>query len=270
MKQLSGWISLHRKIQEHWLYPKGQFTKYEAWLDILLMVNYEENKVMLGNELFTVKKGQRITSLRQLSERWGWSRNKVNDFLTLLENDEMIEVKKDTKKTVLTVVNYEDYQHLDLEKRTRKGHEKDTERTRKDTNNNDNNDNKDIYTIFEHWCSQGIIAHKKLNNKMRSHINARLQEHSLDELLKAIDNYKEVLTNDKYYWTHKWTLQDFMKPNNVVRFLDDSNPFQSFLKNKNDNVVHLEKQQPQGRYIPSGFDYEAAKSAGEDPDWWRQ
>lgn len=87
----------------------------------------------------------------------------------------------------------------------------------------------DIYKIYDHWNSKKIIVHRKLNQKTRSHINARLQEYSLDELLTAIDNYDEVLKNDKYYWTHRWTLEDFMKPNNVVRFLDESEPFKTFI-----------------------------------------
>lgn len=141
-----GWISLHRKIEDNWLYPTVEdrtFSKFEAWVDILLMVNHEDRKVMLGRDLIEVKKGQRITSLRKLARRWKWSRNKVSSFLELLDQDNMIELKKDTKKTVITVVNYEVYQNDDVGKRTAKGQQKDTKGTRKDTNNNDNNDNND-------------------------------------------------------------------------------------------------------------------------------
>ena len=67
---------------------------------------------------------------------------------------------------------------------------------------------------------------------MQSHINARLQEYSKDELEKAIDNYATVLKSDNYYWTHKWSLQDFMKPNNVTRFTDEANPLDNFKSNK--------------------------------------
>lgn len=86
-----------------------------------------------------------------------------------------------------------------------------------------------IYSVYEHWNSKKIIVHRELTKKTKSHINARLQTYSVDELKKAIDNYHEVLTNDNYYWTHRWTLQNFMKPDNVVRFLDESKPFEVFL-----------------------------------------
>ena len=93
------------------------------------------------------------------------------------------------------------------------------------------NTTEDIYIreIYEYWNSKGIIKHRKMTAQMRSHINARLREYSLDELKKAIDNYATVLSDDKYYWTHKWTLNEFMKPGNVARFVDDAAPLDNFL-----------------------------------------
>lgn len=146
---MTGWISLHRSIQKHWIFEENRkFSRFEAWVDILLMVNHSDNKIMLDGKLVTVKRGQRVTSLRQLGERWNWSITKVDKFLKILETDEMLVVKKDTKKTVLTVVNYDDYQDEDSKKRHRKDSEKtvkrhrnNTEKTQKETNNNDNKEN---------------------------------------------------------------------------------------------------------------------------------
>src|SRR5690606_37442417 len=70
------------------------------------------------------------------------------------------------------------------------------------------NTTEDIYIreIYEYWNSKGIIKHRKMTAQMRSRINARLREYSLDELKKAIDNYATVLNDENYYWTHRWTL----------------------------------------------------------------
>lgn len=96
---MTGWISLHRSIQKHWLFEeKRKFSRFEAWIDILLMVNHTDNKIMHDGDLITVKRGQRITSLRQLGERWSWSITKVDKYLKTLESDGMLVVKKDTKK----------------------------------------------------------------------------------------------------------------------------------------------------------------------------
>lgn len=144
-----GWISIHRKIRDNHLFKeKRVFSKFEAWLDLLLEVNHQDNKFILGNELVEVKRGSTITSIRQLCDKWGWSNTKVKKFFELLELDEMITHKSDTKKTLVSIVNYDLYQPKEKEKRhendtktTRSNHENDTKTTRKHTNNNVNNDN---------------------------------------------------------------------------------------------------------------------------------
>jgi len=96
-----------------------------------------------------------------------------------------------------------------------------------------------IYTLFNYWNEQEIIKHRKRNQAMESHINARLEEYSFDELKKAIENYSNILKSDNYYWTHKWSLQDFMKPNNVIRFVDDADPLNNFKSSKNQSKKEL-------------------------------
>ena len=208
-------------------------------------------------------------SNQYFSDFFGLSKNRCSEIIKSLEKKGLISIeyereenKKNIKRRVIKVFGKSNRGIREIEE----GYSENREE------NNTCINNKYIYTIFEHWNSKNIIKHRKVNKTMESHINARLEEYSLEELLKAIDNYKEVLSNDRYYWTYKWTLQDFMKPNNIVRFLDDSNPFDSFLKTEYSNVVRFEKPDPvpYGRIIPRGFDYEKAKTAGEDPDWWRR
>ena len=137
-----GWVAIHRSIRDHWLYQeKRVFSKYEAWLDLVMDANHKRNKFVFDGNLVEVARGQKITSIRQLSERWRWSRTKVTDFLTLLEKDGMLIRKSDSKKTVITIVNYDFYQSQE----NKESHSNDTEKPQKSTNNNDktmnNNDN---------------------------------------------------------------------------------------------------------------------------------
>ncbi|SFL09819.1 DnaD domain protein [Halanaerobium salsuginis] len=139
-----GWISLHRKIQDNILWQDKPFAKGQAWIDILISVNHKENEVLLGNEVVKVEPGKMITSIRKLCDRWGWSNTKVKNFLELLVKQEMISYKSDTKKTVVKVLNYSEYQGLDNCKNDAKTHQKHNESIskthQKHTNNNDNND----------------------------------------------------------------------------------------------------------------------------------
>src|SRR5699024_7281455 len=130
-----GWVKLHRKIQDHWIYKeKRVFSKYEAWIDLLFMANHKNNKALIDGELINVEKGQFITSVRKLCDKWSWSNTKVNNFLKMLEKDGMITKKSDTKKTVITLVNYTFYHESDNEKTSQKHHESDTEASQKHTN----------------------------------------------------------------------------------------------------------------------------------------
>ena len=131
---MTGYISIQRKLREHWLYKEDRaFSKFEAWIDILYEVNHTDNKFLFDGSLVEVKRGSTITSLRKMSEKWKWSITKVNTFLKTLEDDEMLVVKKDTKKTLLTVVNYDFYQS----EKCKKEQQSNTEVTQKETNNNE-------------------------------------------------------------------------------------------------------------------------------------
>ena len=90
---MQGWISMHRKIRNHWIWEKAEY--YKAWSDILFMVNHQDNKTVFDGKLITIPRGTRYTSLRKLSHRWNWSTTKTNNFLELLQQDDMIVLKKD-------------------------------------------------------------------------------------------------------------------------------------------------------------------------------
>jgi hypothetical protein len=140
---MAGWIKLYRDITDHWIWQEKPFDKRSAWIDLILMANHKDNKFVFGNELTEVKRGSFITSVRKLCNKWGWSNTKVTSFLQILKNDNMIDFLSDTKKTVVTIVNYGLYQDINDTKTTQKRHENDTETTQKHTNKNVKNDKND-------------------------------------------------------------------------------------------------------------------------------
>ena len=113
-----GWISIHRKIQQSdiWL-DKEPFDKRSAWIDLIMMANHEDKQILFNGKFIEVKRGEKITSLKQLSDRWRWSRSKVRRFLNLLESGSMIELKVKQRYTSYKVVNYNVYQNEDIDKR---------------------------------------------------------------------------------------------------------------------------------------------------------
>ena len=137
MKNLvEGWLKLYRSIQNHWLWEDKPFSRGQAFVDLLLMANHKDNKILFNGELIEVKRGSRITSLRQLSEAWGWSTKKTKKFLELLEKDNMITVKSDNKKTLVTIENYEVYQEVGNTEETQEKHQGNGEETQRKNKRN--------------------------------------------------------------------------------------------------------------------------------------
>lgn len=108
-----GWIKLHRKTLDCWIWQEKPFDKGRAWVDLLLLAQHHDKKLLIDNEIVLISRGSFMTSMVKLAERWGWSRNKTMRFIKLLENEEMLNTERTPKGTLVTIVKYEDYQVSD-------------------------------------------------------------------------------------------------------------------------------------------------------------
>ena len=117
-----GWILLYRSIRDSWIWDKKPFDPARAWIDLILDANHDDGKVFTGAELIKIKRGQDWVSVRSLAERWGWSKDRVRKFLKTLESDSMIRINTTPFGTLLTIVNYGNFQDRQDSKR-------DTEKT---------------------------------------------------------------------------------------------------------------------------------------------
>ena len=109
MANNSGWIKLHRIMTDHWVHDDP--FMYRAWCDLLLLANHKDSKVLFCGETITVKKGQRITSIKKLSLLWNCSPKTAKRVLNLFENDGMIKTQNlKNRGTLISIVNYCVYQ----------------------------------------------------------------------------------------------------------------------------------------------------------------
>ena len=106
----TGWVKLSRKLLDHWLWDDKPFSRGQAWIDLIFSANHQDEKVLFNGKKTEIKRGSRITSIRKLSEKWGWSKDKVRRFLDELEADGMVTQKRDTHSTLITMVKYDFYQ----------------------------------------------------------------------------------------------------------------------------------------------------------------
>lgn len=133
---MAGWQKVYRDIQKHWLWEDKPFSRGQAFIDLILLVNHQDSKVLIDGELIEVKRGSKVTSLRKLGEAWGWSSKKVKKFLEQLEKDNMISYKSDNKKTVVTIENYSVYQDVGNSEETVEKHQGNSEETQRNFKGN--------------------------------------------------------------------------------------------------------------------------------------
>lgn len=107
-----GWITIHRKIKDHWIFQKNKTkTEFEAWIIMLMEVNHKDEKVLIGNTLIECKRGQSVKSQKTWAKLFGWDRSRVRRFFTLLKTEQMLSLKSTNKMTILTILNYDIYQN---------------------------------------------------------------------------------------------------------------------------------------------------------------
>lgn len=111
---MDGWIIIHRKIQNHWVWDNERYLKW--WLTILLNVNHEEVEFNSFGEVYTCKQGESFRSIEQWTLLFKCSKPTTVRFFKLLEDDGMIECKTigtgNRRKNLLTVKNWAEYQKL--------------------------------------------------------------------------------------------------------------------------------------------------------------
>lgn len=169
---MKGWISIHRELQDNWLWKDKPFSFGQAWIDLLLLANHEDTKIPYKGEIIVCEKGTVNYSINSLAKRWGWDRKKVRKFLLLLESDEMVITNATTHRTTITIVNYSKYQDCGTTKRTTVYPTTPQQEGQPlPTNNNDNNENnKEIVTkvttkkVFEKPTVEEVRAYCRERN----------------------------------------------------------------------------------------------------------
>ncbi len=112
---MTGWIKLYRRLLGHRFWPtRRPYTKLEAWVDILMRTNHQEERVLMGMKPITVEAGQLLTSQVALSERWRWNRKRTHRFLEMCVALQMCTIETDRGRdrgyTLITVCNWQTYQ----------------------------------------------------------------------------------------------------------------------------------------------------------------
>jgi len=106
-----GYIKLWRKSRDHhfWIEKRSR-TKWEAWLDLVMMAAGTDTTRIHRGEEIQLQRGQLIISVRFLGERWKWSKDRTQNYLKYAAETAMISVQEQGHRiTIVTITNYDIY-----------------------------------------------------------------------------------------------------------------------------------------------------------------
>ena len=107
---MEGYIKLNRSLQNSWLWKDKPFSKGQAWIDLIFLAKYKNEKFPFKNKIISGERGTVYKSMTELSERWGWSRDRVRFFLNQLQDNESIQYTSTTHQTTIKLIKYSDFQ----------------------------------------------------------------------------------------------------------------------------------------------------------------
>jgi len=214
-----GYIKFYRKSLDNPLFKtKEPLTHREAWENILLTVNYKDEKVNIGKKEFLCKKGQSLKSIRTWAEEFNWSTKKTFGFLNKLKDLDMIKVESLGFTSRLTVVNYQKYQSSEVteevtDKVTEEVKDKVTEEVTdetqlKDSKSNQYNDNE---------------INGKQERKQERKQSGKQERKQLRYPNKEYKEYKEVKEEKNINTTRRFPKNEFSEQSDNFKNSEKSN-----------------------------------------------
>ena len=213
----SGWIKVSRSILNHWVFTDE--IVFKIWMYLLLQANHEDRKIIFDGELFDIKRGQHLTSIRKIAADVKCSRSKVARTLDVMKREQMLESSCFKSGTLLTIVNYGIYQcvepaksHQTATKRPPSEPPKSLNKNEKNYKNEKNEKNKTIDASDE--APGDRIKHKYgsyqnvlLKDAEIEKLNADFGEEQTKEAIAYLDEYIEMKgykAKSHYLAIRKW------------------------------------------------------------------
>jgi hypothetical protein len=108
---VDGWIKLNRKLLQSPCFQNRELL--QLWIWLLLTVNHENGKCLVGNQVVDVLPGQTVTGRHKMEAATGLNRSKIERLLKVLEIEQQIEQQTFTKYRIITITNWNRYQHCE-------------------------------------------------------------------------------------------------------------------------------------------------------------
>ncbi|MGD6967136.1 hypothetical protein ACQCVP_11960 [Rossellomorea vietnamensis] len=107
----AGWIKLHRKLLQSDIFQNEKMLK--VFMYCLLKASHIPFKQRVGRQQVFVGPGQFVFGRKVASADTGMKESTLWEYMKILEEDGVINIKSNNKYSVITIVNWEVYQSQD-------------------------------------------------------------------------------------------------------------------------------------------------------------
>lgn len=203
---MKGWVKIYRELQEWEWYTKPEMV--HLYIHLLLSANHTTVKW----QGVTVKRGQLVTSISQLSKNTGLSVQSIRTCLARLKSTSEITIETTKAYTLITICNYGRYIEKDSEsnKANNKASNKQPTKQKQSANKRlttNKNDKNDIYTHTQYNYLVETITRERADTRESVQRIASI----VDELmLRRADNAEDgaafqALTNVQRGYLILWS-----------------------------------------------------------------
>lgn len=206
-----GYIKIWRKMQDSGL--QDNLELFGFFTNLVLMANHKEKKFLLNGNFITVPRGSLITGRNSLAKQFKVSPSKVWRMFDILKRGQIVDIKPNSKYSVVSICNYDKYQDLNYKIKQHTGQVANSKRTASEqqvnTNNNVNNVN-NVKNVNKSSNSAEIIynAYPRKVGKFKAieAIEKSLDKIGFQSLLYKVAKYaKSVKDKDPKFTPHAAT-----------------------------------------------------------------
>lgn len=95
---------------DHRIFSAEPFNRRDAWQWLISNASFAPVQIYIAGKLIILQRGQLTHSQRFLAKAWGWDKEKVRRFTTILKSEAMIEAVNEAGQMIITICNYDKYQ----------------------------------------------------------------------------------------------------------------------------------------------------------------
>ena len=227
---MQGFIYLHRKMLDNPIICKDN-DHIAVWIYLLLNATHKGYDVIFEGERFTLKPGQLITGRKSIASKLKINESKVQRILKKFESEQQIEQQTTSRNRLISILNWSIYQNNEQQIEQQVNNNRTTSEQQVNTNNNVNNgDNEkksntvEVQKVIELYRDKlkHLPQPRKITDERKKHINARINEYGIDEVVSGIDKasrMKFLAGDNKRGW--KADIDWIFQPTNFAKILEE-------------------------------------------------